>query len=77
MPYSAPFADMPMISTAPRLALMNASPVTHAGSERPERKKSMLLDTEARADQADPEDEHEVEGDQQVVDPVRIHAQDR
>ena len=49
MPYCAPLADMPMISTAPRLALMNARPVTQAGNERPERKKSMLLDTEARA----------------------------
>jgi hypothetical protein len=38
-----------MISTAPRLALMKASPVTQAGSDRPERKKSMLLDTEALA----------------------------
>ena len=54
MPYCAPLADMPMISTAPRLALMNASPVTHAGSERPERKKSMLLETEARADRPIP-----------------------
>ncbi len=31
---------MPMISTAPRLAEMKARPVTQAGSERPERKKS-------------------------------------
>jgi len=38
-----------MISTAPRFALMNASPVTHAGSERPDRKKSRLLDTDRRA----------------------------
>jgi hypothetical protein len=38
-------ADMPITSTAPRFAEMNASPVTHAGSERPERKKSRLLDT--------------------------------
>ena len=45
MPYCAPFADMPMISTAPRFAEMNARPVTHAGSERPDRKKSMLDET--------------------------------
>ena len=57
MPYLAPLADMPMISTAPRLAEMNARPVTHAGSERPERKKSMLLETERRASDADAEDE--------------------
>ena len=38
-----------MISTAPRLAEMKARPVTHAGSERPDRKKSMLLETERRA----------------------------
>ena len=36
---------MPMISTAPRFAEMNARPVTQAGSERPERKKSTELDT--------------------------------
>jgi hypothetical protein len=29
---------MPRISSAPRLAEMNARPVIHAGSERPERK---------------------------------------
>ena len=40
---------MPMISTAPRLAEMNASPVTHAGSDRPERKKSTELETWRRA----------------------------
>jgi hypothetical protein len=40
---------MPMISTAPRLAEMNASPVTQAGSERPERKKSRLSLTRRRA----------------------------
>ena len=34
---------------AQSFALMNARPVTQAGSERPERKKSLLLDTDARA----------------------------
>jgi hypothetical protein len=45
----APLADMPMISTAPRFAAMNAKPVTHAGSDRPDRKKSMLLEIDLRA----------------------------
>ena len=49
MPNSAPLADMPMISTAPRLAEMKARPVTQAGSERPERKKSIESDTDRRA----------------------------
>ncbi len=49
MPISAPLALMPMISTAPRLAEMKARPVTHAGSERPDRKKSIESDTERRA----------------------------
>jgi hypothetical protein len=40
---------MPRSSIAPRLAEMNASPVTHAGSERPDRKKSRLVETERRA----------------------------
>jgi hypothetical protein len=31
---------MPRTSSAPRLAAMKARPVIHAGSERPERKKS-------------------------------------
>jgi hypothetical protein len=31
-----------MISTAPRFAETNAMPVTHAGSRRPDRKKSRL-----------------------------------
>jgi hypothetical protein len=34
---------MPRISIAPRFAEMNANPVTHAGSARPERKKSSLV----------------------------------
>ncbi len=33
---------MPMTSCAPRFAEMNARPVTQAGMERPERKKSVL-----------------------------------
>ncbi len=40
---------MPMISTAPRLAEMNARPVTQAGSERPDRKKSTESETWRRA----------------------------
>ena len=40
---------MPMISTAPRLAEMKASPVTQAGSDRPERKKSSESETCLRA----------------------------
>ena len=40
---------MPMISTAPRLAEMKARPVTHAGSERPDRKKSTESETCRRA----------------------------
>jgi hypothetical protein len=49
MPYSAPLADIPMISTAPRFAEMNAMPVIQAGSDRPDRKKSRLSETRRRA----------------------------
>ncbi|SHV76729.1 Uncharacterised protein [Mycobacteroides abscessus subsp. abscessus] len=49
MPNCAPLADMPMISTAPKLADTKARPVTQAGRERPERKKSMLEETPRRA----------------------------
>jgi len=38
-----------MISTAPRFADMNARPVTHAGSRRPDRKKSRLVEIWLRA----------------------------
>ncbi len=41
MPYFAPKAPIPITSCAPRFAERNASPVTQAGSERPERKKSL------------------------------------
>ena len=54
---------------------MNASPVTHAGSERPERKKSMLLETDALREDADAQHEDEVGRDQQVVDPVGVEPQ--
>jgi hypothetical protein len=40
---------MPRISVAPRLAEMNARPVTQAGSDRPDRKKSRLVLIERRA----------------------------
>jgi hypothetical protein len=40
MPYLAPLAAMPTNSSAPRLAEMNARPVTHAGIDRPEVRKS-------------------------------------
>ena len=40
MPYLAPLAAMPTSSSAPRLAEMNASPVTQAGMERPDVRKS-------------------------------------
>jgi hypothetical protein len=49
MPYSAPLAAMPRISIAPRLAEMNARPVTHAGSDRPESRKSSLVEMARRA----------------------------
>ena len=43
MPYFAPEAPMPITSCAPRLAEMKASPAIHAGIERPDRKKSVLV----------------------------------
>src|SRR5215467_9485082 len=43
MPYLAPDAPMPMTSCAPRFAEIKARPVIHAGIERPERKKSVLV----------------------------------
>jgi hypothetical protein len=42
-------AACPRISSAPRLAAMNARPVIQAGSERPERKKSMSVLMNRRA----------------------------
>ena len=42
MPYLAPDAAMPITSCAPRLAERKASPVTQAGIDRPDRKKSTL-----------------------------------
>ena len=43
IPYFAPDAPIPITSTAPRFAAMNAMPQTQAGSERPARKKSVLV----------------------------------
>src|SRR5262249_32105932 len=43
MPYFAPDAPMPMTSCAPRLAEIKASPVTHAGMGRPDKKKTVLV----------------------------------
>ena len=49
MPYCAPLAAMPRISIAPRFAEMNASPVTQAGNDRPESRKSSLVAIARRA----------------------------
>ena len=49
MPYWAPLAAMPRISMAPRLAEMKARPVTQAGSDRPESRKSSLVAIARRA----------------------------
>jgi hypothetical protein len=49
MPNCAPFAVIPNTSTAPRFADTKASPVTHAGNDLPERKKSRLLEIDRRA----------------------------
>ena len=43
MPYLAPEAAMPITSCAPRFAEIKARPHTHAGMERPARKKSVLV----------------------------------
>ena len=40
MPYFAPLAAMPTSSSAPRLAEMNARPVTQVGMERADVRKS-------------------------------------
>ncbi len=49
MPYLAPEAAMPMSSCAPRLAAMNARLVIQTGTERPERRKSPLVETFLRS----------------------------
>ena len=54
MPYLAPEAPIPITSWAPRLAEMNASPVIHGGSERPDRKKSVLVRVRRRNAQPTP-----------------------
>ena len=51
---------------------MNASPVTQAGSDRPDRKKSMRVRDRPPGHQPDAQDEDEVDGDERVVDPVRV-----
>jgi hypothetical protein len=61
MPNSAPLADMPMISTAPRLAEMNARPVTHAGSDAPGQEEVQRLRDLALGQEADAQHEREVD----------------
>ena len=68
MPYLAPEAPIPITSCAPRLAEMNASPVIHGGSERPERKKSVLVRVSRAQRPADAEHGGEVDGHDDVVD---------
>ena len=45
IPYFAPEAHIPITSWAPRFAAMNARLVIHTGTERPEIRKSSLVDT--------------------------------
>ncbi len=49
MPYLAPEAAMPMSSTAPRLAAMNARLVIQTGTDRPEVRKSPLEEMRLRS----------------------------
>ena len=49
MPYFAPEADMPISSCAPRLAAMNARLVIQTGTERPDMRKSPLVDIRFRS----------------------------
>ena len=53
---------------------MKARPVIQAGIERPDRKKSVLVLREVLQDEPDPEHEAEVDEDDQVVDPRKLHA---
>ena len=65
---------MPITSWAPKFAEINASPVTHAGSERPERKKSVLVRVDPPQDETDAQDEHEVDQHDRPVDERQIHG---
>ena len=51
---------------------MKARPVTQAGSDRPERKKSMRVGHRSPGHDPDAEDEDEVERDDDVVDGVGV-----
>ena len=57
-----------MTSCAPRLAERNARPVTQAGMERPERKKSRAALHIALQGEADAEDEGKVDNEDRVID---------
>ena len=59
---------------APRLAETNASPVTQAGSDRPERKKSSAGRDRPAGREADAEDDDEVDGQDEVVERVDRQA---
>ena len=54
---------------------MNARPVIHAGSERPERKKSRSVLIVQPRDEADPEHDDEVDRQDHVVDRARMQSQ--
>ena len=75
IPYWAPLAAMPMISMAPRFAEMNASPVTQAGSDRPDRKKSSDDVTSPLQREPDAEDEAEVDHQEGDVQPAELQSQ--
>ena len=45
MPYFAPEAHIPITSCAPRFAAINARLVIQTGTDRPDVKKSSLVDT--------------------------------
>jgi hypothetical protein len=55
---------------------MNARPVTHAGSRRPDRKKIQARRDLTSGDETDTEDEDEVDRDEDVVEPAEVQAQD-
>jgi len=72
MPYFAPLAAMPTSSSAPRLAEMNARPVTHVGIERADVRKSADVFHVTRERPADTEDESDVGDEDGVINPLEL-----
>ena len=74
-PYSTPFADIPMISTAPRFAETNARPVTQKKQTAAREEEVNGGGNAGFCSPANSQDKEEVQSNEQIIHPGCVESQ--